>query len=109
MTACQVPPPSPLTSYWIVALAPAALSGRNRPLIASNVSFTVAIACPPLEGEKIHAAGHRHHGTRDVPRSLRAEKRDRVRDVLRLALFLHRHPLDHPLVQWRERGVRSDD
>src|SRR6185503_16707076 len=38
MTACQVPPPSPLTSYWIVALVPAALSDRKRPLIASNVS-----------------------------------------------------------------------
>jgi hypothetical protein len=43
MTACQVPPPSPLTSYWITALVPAALSARNRPAIASNVSFTVGI------------------------------------------------------------------
>ena len=43
MTACQVPPPSPLTSYWIVALVPAALSARKRPAIASNVSFTVGI------------------------------------------------------------------
>jgi len=43
MTACQVPPPSPPTSYWITALVPAALSARNRPDIASNVSFTVGI------------------------------------------------------------------
>src|SRR3954471_2102460 len=102
MTACQVPPPSPLTSYWIVALAPAALSGRNRVLIASNVSFTVAIACPPLVGEEIHAAGHGHHGARDIPCPLGAEKRDGVRDILRLALLLHCHALDHPLVEWRE-------
>src|SRR5215468_4810105 len=43
MTACQVPPPSPLTSYWIAALVPAALSARNLVGIASNVSFTVAM------------------------------------------------------------------
>ena len=41
MTAFQVPPPSPLTSYWMTALAPAALSGRNRLGIASKDSFTV--------------------------------------------------------------------
>src|SRR5687768_18587416 len=43
MTACQVPPPSPLTSYWMVAFVPAALSARNRLPITSNVSFTVAM------------------------------------------------------------------
>src|SRR6267142_2580718 len=31
MTAFHVPPPSPLTSYWMVALVPDALSGRKRP------------------------------------------------------------------------------
>src|SRR5262252_8279810 len=105
-------------SYWIVALTPAALSARNRPAIASKVSFTVGIGCPPvgprarrsrsqprgppvalaLEREQIHSAGHRQHRTRDVARALRAEERDRVRDVLGLALSLHRDPLHHPLV-----------
>src|SRR5262245_13543356 len=48
MTACQVPTPSPLTSYWMVAVVPAALSARNLVGIASNVSFTVGIALPPF-------------------------------------------------------------
>ena len=43
MMAFQVPPPSPLMSYWMVALVPAALSARNRPGIASNDSLTVGI------------------------------------------------------------------
>src|SRR5919204_5966788 len=43
MTAFQVPPPSPLTSYWMVAFVPDALSGRKRLLIAANVSWTVGI------------------------------------------------------------------
>src|SRR5205823_4082971 len=46
MTACQVPPPSPLTSYWITALVPDALSARNRPDIPSKVSFTVGMVAP---------------------------------------------------------------
>jgi len=44
MTAFHVPPPSPLTSYWMVALVPDALSGRKRPPIAAKVSWTVGIA-----------------------------------------------------------------
>jgi hypothetical protein len=42
-----VPPPSPLTSYWMVALVPDALSGRKRPGIAAKVSWTVGIVDPP--------------------------------------------------------------
>jgi hypothetical protein len=44
ITAFQVPPPSPLTSYWITALVPVALSERNRLGIASKDSLTVGIA-----------------------------------------------------------------
>src|SRR5207245_976207 len=44
MTAFHVPPPSPLTSYWMVAFVPDALSGRKRPPIAAKVSWTVGIA-----------------------------------------------------------------
>src|SRR5688500_2451003 len=110
ITACQVPPPSPLTSYWIVAVEPAALSGRKRPLIASKVSFTVGIVPPPSsEGEKIHPARDGQHGARDVPGALGAKKRERVGDILRLAFLLHRHPLDHPVVERRQGGVGRND
>src|SRR5437867_9849547 len=44
MTAFQVPPPSPPISYWIVALVPVALSGRNRLSIKLKVSLTVGIS-----------------------------------------------------------------
>src|SRR5262249_43751044 len=49
ITAFQVPPPSPLTSYWIVALVPDALSGRKRLPIAANVSCTVGMSVSPLD------------------------------------------------------------
>src|SRR5213078_3522728 len=42
-TAFHVPTPSPLTSYWMVALVPDALSGRKRPPIAAKVSWTVGM------------------------------------------------------------------
>src|SRR5439155_3054615 len=47
MMACQTPPWSPVISYWIVALTPAALSARNLLDMPSNVSFTVGIGHPP--------------------------------------------------------------
>src|SRR5262245_1251958 len=48
ITAFQVPPPSPVTSYWIGSFVPDALSGRNLLPIAANVSCTVGIVAPPL-------------------------------------------------------------
>ena len=46
MTAFQVPPPSPLTSYWITAVVPAARSALKREDICSKVSFTVGMISP---------------------------------------------------------------
>src|SRR5262245_17350391 len=112
MTACQVPPPSPLTSYWITAFVPLALSDRKRPAIASNVSFTVGMGvllCGCLEREQIHPTGDRQHRAGDVAGALGAEKSDRRGDVLRLSLLLHRHALDHALVHRAQAGVRGDD
>src|SRR5215510_14937016 len=109
MTAFQVPPPSPLTSYWITAFVPADLSARNRPAIASNVSFTVGIVRSfSSKREKIHAARHRQHGARNVAGALGAQERDRIRHVLGLPLALHRHALDHPLVERAQLGVGRD-
>src|SRR5262245_7480599 len=114
ITACQVPPWSPLMSYWMVAFRPAALSARNLVGISSKVSFTVGMAGPPLgtlalEGEQVHSAGDREHGPGDVPGALRAEERDGIRDVLGLPLLLHGDALDHPLVHRRQVRVRADD
>src|SRR5262249_58193902 len=104
-------PPSPLTSYWITALVPAALSVRNREAIASKVSFTVGIvsSLTPSKCEEVHSARHREHGAGDVARALRAKKRHRVRHVLGLPFPLHRDPLDHPLVERAQLRVRRDD
>src|SRR5262245_28791494 len=91
MTACHVPPPSPLTSYWITAFVPADLSARNRPAIASNVSFTVGIARSfSSKREEVHASRHSQHSARDVAGALGAQERDRIRHVLGLPLALHR-------------------
>src|SRR5438445_3459364 len=131
MTACQVPPLSPLTSYWITAVVPAALSVRNREAIASNVSFTVGIVSSCLSSffdfasgclprapapdvrrskrKEVHSAGHREHRARDVARALRAEEGDGVGHVLGLSLALHRHALDHPVVERAQLRVRRDD
>src|SRR5206468_4563684 len=114
MTACHVPPPSPLTSYWITAFVPEDLSARNRPAIASNVSFTVGIACLlfsdwPSKREEVHASRYRQHRARDVPGALGAQERDRARHVLGLSLALHRDALDHPLVERAQLGVGRDD
>src|SRR4029453_9685452 len=112
----------------MTAFVPLALSDRNRPGIASNDSFTVAI-WPPLifgyspspprrggppgragsEREQVHAAGHREHRPGDVAGALGTEKGDRPRHVLGLALLLHRHALDHALVEGAQAGVGSDD
>src|SRR5437660_12380793 len=75
MTAFQVPPPSPLMSYWITALVPVALSARNRLAIMSKVSFTVGIACllGGSEGEQIHSAGCGQDRPRDVAGALGVE------------------------------------
>src|SRR5262245_19622129 len=97
-------------SYWIVAFTPVAFSERNRPAIASNVSFTVGIASPPsvvsvvslrdsLEREQVHAAGDREDGAGDVAGALGAKERDRVGDVLRQPFLLHGDPLHHALVE----------
>src|SRR5262245_3619107 len=127
MTAFQVPPPSPLTSYWITAFVPLDLSARKRPAIASNVSFTVGIAhsffrlasgrlrrapvpdARPSKRKEIHSARHSQHSAGDVSRALGAQERDRVCHVLGLPLALHRDPLDHPLVQRAQLGVGRDD
>src|SRR5262249_11735623 len=109
MTAFHVPPPSPLTSYWITAFVPLDLSARKRPPIASNVSFTVGIAFSLLKREEVHAASHRQHGAGDVSGALGAQERNRVRNVLGLSLALHRDALDHPLVQRAQLGIGRDD
>ena len=49
-------------------------------------------------GEEWDAAGHLDHGAGDVARLVRAEERDRVRDVLRLAEALEHSALLEPLV-----------
>src|SRR5262245_33467141 len=111
MMACHVPPPSPLTSYWLVAFVPAALSVRNREGIRSNVSFTVGIASScvqPSKCKEIHSTSHGQHRAGDVPRALGAEKRDRAGDVLGLPLALHRHALDHPIIERAQLRVRRD-
>src|SRR5262247_3800524 len=110
MTAFHVPPPSPLTSYWITALVPADLSARNRPAIASNVSFTVGIVRSfSSKRKKVHSARHRQHGARDIAGALGAQEGNRICHVLWLPLALHRHTLDHPLVERAQLGVRRDD
>src|SRR5262245_10185210 len=124
ITACQVPPPSPLTSYWITALVPAALSVRNREAIPSKVSFTVGILASlvwgclhrapapevrPSKGKEVHTAGDGEHGARDVARALRAQERHGVGHVLRLPLALHRDALHHPLVERAQLRVGGDD
>src|SRR5437660_295090 len=111
MTAFQVPPPSPLMSYWITALVPVALSARNRLAIMSKVSFTVGIACLLgwSEGEQIHSAGDGQDRPRDVAGALGTQEGDRVRDILGLALPLHRDALDHPVVERAQAGVGPDD
>src|SRR5262245_57609645 len=109
MTAFHVPPPSPLTSYWITAFVPLDLSARKRPAIASNVSFPVGIVFSLSKRKQIHSARHRQHGAGDVSGALGAQECDRVRHVLGLPLALHRDPLDHPLVQRAQLGVGRDD
>src|SRR5437879_2501376 len=98
----------------MTALVPVALSGRNRPDIASNDSFTVGIAASfvfavQLECEEVHAPGYRQHGARDVAGALGTQEGDGVGHVLRLALLLHRHALDHALVERAQAGVGRDD
>src|SRR5262245_7666559 len=104
ITAFQVPPWSPVMSYWMVALTSAALSGGHRPDTASKVSFTVGMTAPPprvriLEREQVHSPGDGEHGPRDVAGALGAQEGDGVRDVGGLPLDLHRHALHHALVQ----------
>src|SRR5262245_37194531 len=72
MTAFQVPPPSPLTSYWITAFVPLDLSARKRPAIASNVSFTVGIAHSFSDWRRGAFAGRRSPtlGRQNVKRSI---------------------------------------
>src|SRR5215475_4361075 len=132
MVAFQVPPPSPLTSYWMTALVPAARSALKRDDICSNVSFTVGMAIPPLprrgppahdddpslelghrgpasEREQVHAPGDRQDGSRDVSGALGAQEGDGAGHVLRLSLALHGHALDHPLVERTQARVGSND
>src|SRR4030095_13644363 len=116
ITACQVPPWSPVMSYWMVALTPVALLGWNRLAIASKVSVTVGIADPPvwcagsrLKREEVHATRHRENGAGDVTGALGAQESDGIGYVLRLPFRLHRDALDHPLIQRREVGVGADD
>src|SRR5262245_64142130 len=108
MTACHVPPPSPLMSYWITAFVPAARSALKRPAIASKVSLTVAISASS-EGEQVHAPGDGEHGPGDVARPLRAEERDGVGHVLGLALALHGDALGHAVVHGAQLRIRPDD